>query len=146
PELEEVKLLFISRANLWICMLLATSAAYTAEDPLRKLLQIDLKHVPVVDALKYLEVQASVKISCAPELLLGLDSVTLQAQSVPAEELFYNILNPRGLELVQSGPAEWQVVAGSTELGLLKSFGRALRTFIRLELKLEGAKQAGDEV
>jgi len=109
-------------------------------------ISLDLKDASLVDALKQVEQESGLQLAYAQELVENAKPVTLKVENVPAGEVLRLILRPRGLEFIQTSDTMAAIVPAASDMGMAKMFGRALRTFARLEKKLEAAEQHGDEV
>ncbi|HUU68869.1 MAG TPA: STN domain-containing protein, partial [Planctomycetota bacterium] len=115
-----------------------------AAEPVRA--TIDLKAVPLAEALNRLQDASGLHLAFSTDLVKDAEPVTLSAKDEPVDAVLLRILRPRGLECIYTGKTMAAIVRADSNMGMAKAAGRAMRTFARLARKLEGAVQEGDEV
>ena len=109
-------------------------------------ISIDFNATPLAEALNRLQQVSGLRLAFSNDVVNEAEPVTLKAENEPVDDVLLRMLRPRGLECVYTGESMAAVVRAESDMGMAKMAGRALRTFVRLEKKLEGAVQAGDEV
>ena len=112
------------------CVLAGACVTFAAE-PVR--LQFAFQDRAPGEAIAELGRRAGVEIAFPPELLAKARPVTLKAEGITHDDALASILRPRGVAAVWSGDKRMKLLPAATPLGMTKSFGRALRTFERLE-------------
>ena len=127
-------------------LLLLSQFAFCAEDPLQRAASVKYEKTPLADVLKDLQGKTGVRVAFAKELAAAAQPVTYAAEKTPVAKVLRDVLWPRGLELIRSDAELLALVPAASELGAAKQFGSALRTFVRLEAKLEKAEAKGDQV
>ncbi|HUU68870.1 MAG TPA: hypothetical protein VM186_05065 [Planctomycetota bacterium] len=109
-------------------------------------ISIDLNAAPLRTALTRLQDASGLHLAFAADLVRDAEPVTLSAKDEPVDAVLLRILRPRGLECIYTGETMAAIVRADSNMGMAKAAGRAMRTFARLEKKLENAVQVGDEV
>ena len=109
-------------------------------------ISIDLNAAPLRTALTRLQDASGLHLAFAADLVRDAEPVTLSAKDEPVDAVLLRILRPRGLECIYTGETMAAIVRADSDIGMAKAAGRAMRTLARLERKLEGAVQEGDEV
>ena len=127
-----------------LAFLLATATVHAAQEA--HPITIDLEDASLVDALDQVQKASGIRLAYSQELVADAKRVTLKADNEPVDEVLRRILRPRGLEIIYTGKNVAAIVRADSDVGMAKAAGRALRTFVRLVKKLEGAEQHGDEV
>jgi|GEM_PF-6850059 len=127
-----------------IAVCFAATALHAAAE--EHLVSIELNAVPLAEALDKLQQASGIRLAYSPDLLEGAPPVTLSAENEPVGEILYRMLLPNGLVAVFTSADVGAIVQQASPMGMTKLAGRALRTFVRLELKLEAAHRDGDEV
>ena len=107
---------------------------------------LDLRAAPLPAALARVEQASGLHLAFSNDLVEDAEPVTLSAKDEPVDIILLNILRPRGLESIYTGETMAAIVSADSDMGKAKMGGRVLRTFLRLEAKLERAEQHGDEV
>lgn len=126
--------------------LLLSASAFAAENPLSSRLTVDWQKVPLKKVLKELEGKTGLRFAYAETRVGAAAPVTLKVAGQPASRILRRVLRPRGFEVVLSRKGLAAVIDADGDMGSAKAFGRGLRTFVRLEKKVEGARQTGDEI
>ena len=111
-----------------------------------KTISLELNAAPLTEALNRLQDASGLHLAFAEDLVRDAQPVTLSARDEPVDSVLLRVLRPRGLECIYTGETMAAIVRAATDEGMAKAAGRALRTFARLEKKLEGAVQEADEV
>lgn len=106
----------------------------------------EFENVPLGEALRVVQEQSGVRIEFEEDSVRDAAPVTAKVDGAAADEFLYEVLRPRGWEFIRTGERQVRLIPAASYLGATKQAGRALRTFARLERKLEGAEQHGDEV
>ncbi|HRU06896.1 MAG TPA: hypothetical protein P5137_14105, partial [Candidatus Brocadiia bacterium] len=104
---------------------------------------LDLKNVPLAEALAKFQ---DVTVQDPSGLLAKTGPVTLAAKDLDADAALYAILRPQGLECVWLADNRVRLYPAESAVGMAKTAGRSLRTFVNLVAKLEKAVSEGDEV
>jgi hypothetical protein len=117
-----------------------------AEDPLARKLSLKWDRTPIKQVLKDLSEKTGLRFVYSETRIAKAGPVSLEVKNQPVSRVLRSVLRARGLEVVLSKQGLAALVDANGDIGSAKSFGRALRTFVRLEKKLEGAKQLRDEI
>jgi len=107
---------------------------------------LEFKDLPLPAALTRVQDASGLRLAFSNDLVRDAEPVTLSAKDEPVDAVLLRMLRPRGFECIYTGETMAAVVRADTDAGMAKAAGRALRTFARLERKLEKAVQVGDEV
>ncbi|HUW34573.1 MAG TPA: hypothetical protein VM223_23440 [Planctomycetota bacterium] len=129
-----------------ILPLLATLLLITHAAAGERTVSLDLRGTPLPVALTRLQDASGLHLAFADDIVRDAEPVTLSAKDEPVDSVLLRLLRPRGLELIYTGETMAAILPAATEEGMAKAAGRALRTFARLERKLEKAVQVADEV
>jgi len=134
-----------------VALLAATSVflsatALGAEGPLARKLSFSWKKAPIKQVLKDIGAKTGLRFVHSETRIAKASPVDLDVKNQPASHTLRTVLRPRGLQVVLSKQGLAALVDANGDIGCAVSFGRALRTFVRLEKKLEGAKQVRDEI
>lgn len=131
------------RTALVAILLLAAGTACAGEAPG---VSIDLKDVPLADAIDRLQGEADFRIGYSHDLIEGLAPVTLRADGEPAERVLRRMLRPRGLEFIRTADALGAVIPAESDVAMAKTLGSAVRTFSEFARMLDRVEQNGNEL
>jgi len=131
------------RTALIAILLLAAGTACAEEAPG---VSIDLKDVPLADAIDRLQGEADFRIGYSHDLIEGLAPVTLRADGEPAERVLRRMLRPRGLEFIRTADALGAVIPAESDVAMAKTLGSAVRTFAEFARMLDRVEQNGNKL
>ena len=126
--------------------LLATLLLLTTHAAAERTVSMDMTDTPLPAALTRLQDASGLHLVFSDDLVRDAEPVTLSAKDEPVGDVLLRMLRPRGLECIYTGETMAAIVPAATDEGMAKASGRALRTFARLDPKVENARQVGDEV
>ena len=129
---------------LCVGVLVVLCGSVSGAEPARVTARFEEAALPEV--LAAVQKDTGVEIKFPWELVEAAASVSAKAEDAPLDEFLHKILHPRGIEFIRTGERKIRLLPTASYVGMTKQAGRALRTFVPLEEKLEGAEQHGDEV